>query len=389
MPIHFAASPRPSLGIEMELAVIDPHSRELVRGAHELLIEMGSGHPDGVHPKAKAELLQSTVEIITGICQDVAEARADLAASLEEVDGYTSRRGLTLMCAGTHPFTDPVSQDITPNPRYQRLVEEMQWPARQMQIFGIHVHVGVRSGEKAIAFVNALSSYIPHFLALSASSPYWMGHDTGLASCRSKVFEGLPTAGPPWQLSGWQQFERFMDTLIAARTIASIREVWWDIRPHPGFGTVELRICDGIPTLREVAVVAALTQCLVQRFDMLIDRGYTLPTPRAWLVRENKWRAARHGLEASIITDEEGATVPLRDAIAELVEELMPVAHRLDCAAELQDTIAVMERGPSYIRQREVVAAGGSLTDVVDSLVEELREDSPKPQRAAVHAGQE
>jgi glutamate---cysteine ligase / carboxylate-amine ligase len=379
MPIHFAASLRPSVGVEMELALIDPHSRELVKGGHEVLIEMGGGHPDGIHPKAKAELLQSTIEIITGICQTVDEARADLTGTLDELTGYTDRAGLLLMCAGTHPFSDPVLQEITLNERYSRLVEEMQWPARQMQIFGIHVHVGVRSGEKAIAMVNGLSYYIPHFLAMSASSPYWMGHDTGLASTRSKVFEGLPTAGPPWQLTGWAEFEHFMDTLITARTIASIREVWWDIRPHPGFGTVELRICDGLPTLREVAAVAALSQCLVQRFDALLDRGYRIPFPQPWVVRENKWRAARHGIDARIIVDNEGTTVPLRDAMTELVEELSPIARRLGCADELQDTLAIMERGPSYIRQREVVAAGGTLIDVVDSLVEELRLDGPRP----------
>jgi carboxylate-amine ligase len=383
MPIHFAASPRPSVGVEMELALIDPKSRELVKGGHEVLIEMGHGHPEGIHPKAKAELLQSTIEIITGICQTVGEARADLTGTLNEVTGYTDRAGLRLMCAGTHPFSDPVLQEITPNERYGRLVEEMQWPARQMQIFGIHVHVGVRSGEKAIAMVNGLSYYIPHFLAMSASSPYWMGHDTGLASTRSKVFEGLPTAGPPWQLSGWSEFERFMDTLIAARTIATIREVWWDIRPHPGFGTVELRICDGLPTLREVAAVAALSQCLVQRFDALMDRGYRIPFPHPWVVRENKWRAARYGIDARIIVDNEGTTVPLRDAMTELVEELSPIARRLGCSDELEDALAILERGPSYIRQREVVAAGGTLLDVVDSLVEELRLPGPRPRVAA------
>ncbi len=367
----------------MELALIDPKSRELVKGGHEVLIEMGHGHPEGIHPKAKAELLQSTIEIITGICQTVGEARADLTGTLNEVTGYTDRAGLRLMCAGTHPFSDPVLQEITPNERYGRLVEEMQWPARQMQIFGIHVHVGVRSGEKAIAMVNGLSYYIPHFLAMSASSPYWMGHDTGLASTRSKVFEGLPTAGPPWQLSGWSEFERFMDTLIAARTIATIREVWWDIRPHPGFGTVELRICDGLPTLREVAAVAALSQCLVQRFDALMDRGYRIPFPHPWVVRENKWRAARYGIDARIIVDNEGTTVPLRDAMTELVEELSPIARRLGCSDELEDALAILERGPSYIRQREVVAAGGTLLDVVDSLVEELRLPGPRPRVAA------
>ena len=377
MPIEFSSSPQPTLGVEVELELVDRETRELVSGAHEILTEITQALPDGEPGKAKAELLQSTIEIITGICHTVREAKHDLAASLDDLRPYTDRDGLLLMCSGTHPFSDPATQVISPDPRYQRLVDEMQWPARQMQIFGIHVHVGVRSGEKAIAMVNALSAYIPHFLALSASSPYWMGHDTGLASCRSKVFEGLPTAGPPWQLTGWAQFERLMDTLIAARSISSIREVWWDIRPHPGFGTVELRICDGIPTLREIGVVAALGQCLVQRFDTLLDRGYSLPTPRAWLVRENKWRAARYGLDAAIVVDEAGTTVSLREAIAELVEDLMPVAMRLDCSEELHGAVDVMERGPSYIRQREVVAGGGSLRDVVDSLVEELRTDRP------------
>jgi carboxylate-amine ligase len=379
MPIQFMSSQRPTLGIEVELELVDRDTRELVsRGAHEILADFTRRHGNGV-PKAKAELLQSTVEIITGICHTVLEAHEDLAATLAELHSYTDRQGLMIMCSGTHPFTDPATQVISPDPRYVRLVDEMQWPARQMQIFGIHVHVGVRSGEKAIAMLNALCSYIPHFLALSASSPYWMGHDTGLASCRSKVFEGLPTAGPPWQLTGWSQFERLMDTLIAARTISSIREIWWDIRPHPGFGTIELRICDGIPTLREVACVAAISQCLVHRFDTMIDRGYSLPTTRAWLVRENKWRAARHGLDASIVVDEDGNTVPLRDSIREMVEDLMPVAARLDCTDELQRAFDIIERGPSYIRQREVVAAGGSLPDVVDSLVQELLSDQPTP----------
>jgi carboxylate-amine ligase len=376
MPVDFAASAGPSIGVEVELEVIDPESRELVSGAQDILAEMGKPHA-GHHPKAKPELLQSTVEIITGVCQTASEAHNDLAATLEELYTHTDRRGLALMCSGTHPFTDPATQEITPDPRYLRLVNDMQWPARQMEIFGIHVHVGVRSPEKAIAMVNALSAYIPHFLALSASSPYWMGHDTGMASWRSKVFEGLPTAGPPWQLNGWPEFERLMETLIAAKTISSIREVWWDIRPHPGFGTIEMRVCDGIPTLREVAVVAALSQCLVHQFDTLLDRGYSLPTPRSWLVRENKWRAARHGLDASIIVDEQGTTVPLHAAIEELIEDLTPVAGRLRCSTELRGAVDILRRGSSTVRQREIVSGGGSLCDVVDSLVRELRDDKP------------
>jgi YbdK family carboxylate-amine ligase len=376
--IDFNASERSSLGVEMELELIDRETRELHSGASEILAVMGQGHPGDEHPKAKHELLESTIEIITGICATASEARADLETTLEELTEHVETRSLGLMCSGSHPFTDWATQQITPTPRYARLVEEMQWMGRRLQIFGIHVHVGVRSAEKAIAIANALSAYIPHFLALSASSPYWMGRDTGLASCRSKVFEGLPTAGLPYQLSGWDEFEQFMETLVSAHAIQSIREVWWDIRPHPDFGTVELRICDGIPTLGEVAAVAALSQCLVEWMDHLIDRGYTLPTPKSWVVRENKWRAARHGIDAEIIVGDSGDNLmPITQAVHELVDELSPIGERLGCLKELRHNLAVLHHRPSYLRQRAITEAGGSLVDVVDSLMAELRTDQP------------
>jgi carboxylate-amine ligase len=254
----------------------------------------------------------------------------------------------------------------------------MQWLARRLQIFGVHVHVGIRAPEKAIPIVNALTRYVPHFLALSASSPYWKGADTGLASARSKVFEGLPTGGLPHQLADWAEFEAYMETLIRAGAIESVREVWWDIRPHPDFGTVELRICDGLPTLDEIGAIAALTQCLVDQFDTQLDRGYTLPAPAEWVVRENKWRAVRYGLDAEIVVDDQGTVRPLRQEIADLVEELTPVARRLDCQAELADVERILAGGASAERQRAVAAAhGGDLTAVVDSLLTELRDGLP------------
>jgi carboxylate-amine ligase len=384
MAIQFFPSERASIGVEMELELVDRDSRELRSVATEVLAEMGNGHPEGVHPKAKHELMENTVEILTSISATAAEAERDLAASIADLRQHTEPRGLEVMCSGTHPFTDWATQAISPSPRYRKLVEDMQWLARRMQIFGVHVHVGVRAPKKAIPIVNAVTTYIPHFLALSASSPYWMGRDTGLASCRSKVFEGLPTAGPPYHLSGWHEFERFMGTLISARTIETIREVWWDVRPHPNFGTVELRVCDGLPTLYEVGAVTALFQCLVHRMDGQLDHGYELPRPREWVVRENKWRAARHGIHAEIILDETGRTVQLRDAIIDLVDELGPIARRLGCEAELARVNDVVERGPSYLRQREIVAAGGSLVDVVDSLVGELAENRFSPRREPV-----
>jgi carboxylate-amine ligase len=246
-----------------------------------------------------------------------------------------------------------------------------------MAIFGIHTHVGVRSAEKVIAIANALTSYIPHFLALSASSPWFEGRDTGLASSRTKVFEGLPTAGIPALLGGWEEFQELMTTLISAKSISSIREIWWDIRPHPNFGTVELRICDGLPTMSEIATVAALAQSLVAQLDSLIDRGFTLPCPKRWIVGQNKWRAARYGIDAELILDEQGRLAPIREAIAELVEELTPAARKLECEDELLGALKILEHGPSYVRQRRWVEAGATLPDVVDRLIEELRSDQP------------
>jgi carboxylate-amine ligase len=375
--IEFHASDHTSLGIEVELEIVDRSSRELSNAASGLLHQLGDGHPDGKHPKAKHELLESTIEVITGICETVSDARSDLETTIADVAAVAHEAGLALMCSGTHPFSDWSKQEISPDPRYHRLVEEMQWTARRLQIFGIHVHVGVRSAEKAIAIANALTGYIPHFLALSASSPFWRGHDTGLASSRSKVFEALPTAGLPYRLADWAEFEEFMTTLVGAKAISSIREVWWDIRPHPDFGTVELRICDGIPTLSEIASVAALSQCLVEWMETLIDRGYTLPVPKEWIVRANKWRATRYGVDAEVIVDERGAVMPLRSSLADLVEELAPFARRLKCEEELRHALVIAAQGPSYTRQRSIVADGGTLLDVVDSMITELRTDRP------------
>jgi carboxylate-amine ligase len=318
------------------------------------------------------------VEIITGVCATVDEAVADLQATLGEVVGAAAKREIGVMCSGTHPTSDWTHQQISPNRRYEKLVEQMQWLARRLQIFGVHVHVGVRSPDKAIPIVNALTAYIPHFLALSASSPYWVGTDTGLASARSKVFEGLPTAGVPYQLSGWEDFEEFMSTLISAHTISSVREVWWDVRPHPQFGTVELRICDGLPTLFEISWAAALSQCLVEMLNGQLDRGYVLPVPKGWTVRENKWRAARYGIDAELIVSDDGHTRPLREMVEELVDELVPIAERLGCTKELLRVKDVLVVGPSYVRQRAwAEAAGGDLRAVVSGLLDEMRQAAP------------
>ena len=378
MHIPFTSSPSSSVGIEWELQLVDLETRELAPAATEILTEIGLPH-GGEHPKAKNELFESTIEVITGVCHSISEGKADLAATVAEVAEAADRRGLGLVGAGSHPISSWQNQPISGNERYERLMTNMQWLARRLQIFGVHVHVGVRSPHKAIPILNALTTYIPHFLAISASSPYWVGCDTGLASSRSKVFEGLPTAGLPYQLKDWEQFEEYMETLISTRTIASIKEVWWDIRPHPDYGTIELRICDGLPTLREIGMVAALSQCLVDQLNAQIDKGYTLPMPKQWVVKENKWRATRYGMAAEIIT-EDRSVKPMYDAICELVEDLTPTAERLGCVKELTSIREVLDGNASYQRQRAVFDANdGDLRAVVDSLLTEMRTDTLTP----------
>jgi glutamate---cysteine ligase / carboxylate-amine ligase len=375
----------PTLGIEWELQLIDRRTRMLRQDAREVLNALPGLSESGEHPKMKFELMQSAVEVITGICSTVAEAKGDLAATISQLQRITAARGTMLACAGTHPVSDWRDAKMAPIQRYAELLENLQWLARRIQTFGVHVHVGIRDRSKAMPIVNALAGYLPHFLALTASSPFWSGHDTGLASSRSVIFGGLPTSGPPQMLANWSDFENYMDTLLRAGTIRSIKEVWWDIRPHPDFGTVEVRMFDGLPTLREIGMVAALSQSLVHLLDTQLDRGYALPRPAAWVVRDNKWRATRYGLDAMVITDDYGSTAPLRDQLYELIRELEPVAERLGCAAELAVAFEVLDQGASYERQRALVASGGELTDVVDALAAEFAEDRFVCPGEAVH----
>lgn len=377
MRIAFNGSPRPSLGVEVELALVDVESRALANDAVAILEEVGAGHPDRAHPQLKAELFQSIVEAITGVCGTVAEARADLERAIGELREAAEPRGLTLVCSGTHPFSHWRDLQVTPSQRYLQLVEAIGWPARRLAICGIHFHVGVPTAEHAAALVHPLAIHLPIFLALSASSPYRHGIDSGMASSRTKVFEGLPTAGLPPRLDDWSDFERFMATLLNAGVISTIREVWWDVRPHPDFGTVELRMCDGITNLTEVMALAALAQCLVADMCERFDDGEPLGELREWVIRENKWLAARHGLDTSFIVDDHGTRVDARELVAQQVERLAPTASRLGCADELADVLRIAEHGPSYRRQRTLTADGASMPDLVDAMAIELANGAP------------
>ena len=367
MKIAFNGSPAPTLGVEVELQILDPETKNLVSGAPRI-IERRAGDAH-----IKPELIESTIELNTDVCSDVAEVRRDLEQRIGQLLAVCDELGYEVASAGTHPFAEWSEQRVTAKERYNVLVDRCQWPARRLMIFGLHVHVGVESGEKAIAVFNALSNYLPHLLALSASSPFFNSQDTGLTSCRVKVFESLPTAGLPYRLLNWGEFQRLMTTLVNAKAIESIREVWWDVRPHPEFGTVEVRICDGLPTLDDIVAMTAMIQALVVWLGDQYDEGNYLPLLRYWCVRENKWRAARWALDADLIVDEDGRLQRLGDAVEALLEDLAPVAARLGSRDDLARIHTIMRDGPSYVRQRRLYEETGRFTAVMESLVQDFR----------------
>jgi len=364
MPTPFVGSPRPTLGVELELSIVDRELGALADAALPVLEELGRPHPEGAHPRIKPELYACTVEVITGICDTVADARADLVGAIGEVRALLAPDGLDLVALGMHPFGQWRELTCGHNDRHRRLVEDLQWPVRRLLSHGMHVHVGVRDGDRALAIINRLLTHLPVLLALSASSPYRNGEDTGLASSRIKVMESLPRSGPPPELSDWQEFETVILAMQRGGAISTVRELWWDVRPHPSFGTVEVRIFDVPATVSEAMALAALTQCLLVWLDRSVGAGEQVERIPDWAFRENKWRATRHGVDAELIVDREGSTRSVAGLVGQLLETLTPVAAELGCSAELASVADLLAR-PSYARQRAVVGSGGSLVDVV------------------------
>jgi carboxylate-amine ligase len=368
--IDFAGSPRPTLGVEWEFALVDGVTRDLVNAASELFDLVHEKHGD--EPRLHKELLRNTVELTTGICQTTGQAMDELAEMIGKVRPAAEQLGVDLYSAGTHPFAAWSRQQLTEGHRYEELIARTQWWGRQMLIWGVHVHVGVRQ-EHVIPIVSALLKWYPHLQALSASSPIWSGTDTGYASNRAMMFQQLPTAGLPFQFDTWEQFERYADDLLTTGVIEVIDEIRWDVRPAPRTGTVEVRICDGVSTMWEMRALVALTHCLVVHLVDRLEAGETLPTMPPWHVQENKWRAARYGLDAWIILDEESRECLLLEDLDRLLVSLEPVAARLGCVDDLALVREIPRRGASYQRQRRIAEeTKGDLVAVVDSVVREL-----------------
>jgi carboxylate-amine ligase len=373
MDIEFAASERSTVGIEWELACVDHASGELTPAGPEVLARLDD--PQDTLPQVTGELLTNTVELVSAPHHRVSAAVDDLRRMVERVTEVTEPMGVDLMCAGTHPFSQWFQQEVTPGKeRYATLIDRTQWWGRQMMIWGVHMHVGVDDPRKVLPIINGLLPYYPHFQAISASSPFWAGEATGYASSRTMLFQQLPTAGLPPQLEKWHDYEKLVADLTHVGVIDDHTELRWDLRPSPKWGTVEIRFCDGLSTSAEVASVAALAQCLVEELSRALDRGEEPPTLQPWFVRENKWRAARYGMEAIIIQDAAGNETLVTDDLRVILQRLTPIAHDLGCVDELWGVERILDGGASYQRQLKVAAeTGGSLKAVVASLTAELR----------------
>ena len=372
MRIDFQASVAPTLGVEWEFALVDRETRDLSNTAADLFEAVS---PELANPtKLHKELLRNTVEVVTGVCDSVAEAVADLRETLAVVLPAATDLGVDLLGSGTHPFASWSAQQVTAGDRYEELINRTQWWGRQMLIWGVHVHVGLPERDRVMPVLTAMLNTYPHLLALSASSPVWAGQDTGYASNRSQMFQQLPTAGLPFQFDTWAEFEDCIGDQVNTGVIDSMADVRWDIRPAPRLGTIENRVCDGISDINELAALTALIHCLVVDLDTRLAAGETLPSMPPWHVQENKWRAARYGLDAIVILDEKSRERLVTDDLDDLLEQLTPVARRLDCETELRSVADIPRRGASYQRQRAVAAAtGGDLVAVVDSVIAELR----------------
>lgn len=369
--INFTENKDIGIGVEIEVQIIDAQSGDLKPMGLKILEKLR----DIPEVRGKAEIFQSMLEIDTPICENALEAGESLRRSLREVRHIASELNSKIIMAGTHPFANYSERLLTPSGRYYSLVDRNQWIARRLQIFGLHVHLGMKNGEHAIAMNNALCHYLPFFLALSASSPYWHGEDTGLASSRITFFEAIPTGGHPYLLNSWTEFELLVKRLTKSGSITSIKDLWWDIRPNTDFGTIEIRIADCPPTMKEVQALVALIHSIAKFIDSELGTGRTFAPPPEWILRENKWRASRYGVDCELIQDVEGISRPFADVWKETCEGIRPVISHFKYEREFLFLEELIEKGPSYRRQRKVF--NGDFSSLVRHLVKEGEYDRP------------
>ncbi len=372
--IEFHRNERPTVGIELELGLVDAKTMALT-SAFGLLYGrlIGEGKHEGIKDSLKPELMQCVLEINSCVCETIAHAERDLRGKLEIVESACDAIGLRLWWGATHPFSTWQDQKITPDERYLMLVNLLQEMARRLVTFGLHIHVGVDSGDKAVMISDRIMRHLPTLLALSVSSPFWEGRKTGLQSHRSKVMEGLPTAGLPTLMRNWSEYVWLVNHMIETGFINTVREIWWDVRPHHGFGTVEVRVCDMPGNLQDTLALSALVQCLVKALSDEIDHGTYQHDSHPMMVQQNKWRAARFGNQARLVDTDTYRSASVAETVGRLVDLLRPTAVDLHCE-EYLDHCLTMARNPSSAqRQLDLMAETNDPREVVRRLVEDAR----------------
>ncbi len=364
-------APTFTLGIEEEYQTIDPDTYDLRSHIQMEILEKGKRQ---LQEQVKAEMNQSVIEVGTGVCKTVKEAAIDLKNLRRNMIALTEDNGLKLVAGATHPFADWRVQDIYPDDRYRQVVEDMQIVARANLIFGLHIHVGIEDRETLIQLMNQLRYFLPHLLALSASSPFWIGMNTGLKSYRSKVFDRFPRTNIPDVFNSWADYENLVNLLIRTRCIDNAKKIWWDVRPHPFFGTVEVRICDLPMRVDETLALAALVQATVVKLYRLHARNQGWRQYSRTLLMENKWRAARYGLDGALIDFGRECEVPERDLILEYLDFVDDVLDELDSRQEVNYIRWILDNGTGADRQLKAYAdSKGDMRAVMDLMIRETK----------------
>ncbi|HTB94486.1 MAG TPA: carboxylate-amine ligase [Candidatus Sulfotelmatobacter sp.] len=374
-----------TIGVEEEFQIIDPDTLGLRSHVIQLIT---SAAARGIGDLVKQEMHQSIVETGTKICENVSELRLEMHRTRSELVMAAESTGLRVAAAGTHPFSSWIDQVISPGERYQHIVEEMGQLARSLLIFGMHVHVAMPDKQTTIDLMNMVRYFLPHLLALSTSSPFWMGRNTGLKSFRTTVFRRFPRTGIPEVFESWSEYENFINLLVKLNCIDTGKKIWWDVRPHPTYGTLEFRMFDTATRVEEAVAIAALTQAIVVKLHRLYTRNQSWRIYRRALIEENKWRAARYGIEGKLIDFGREAEVPMRELMLELMEFIDDVVDELGSRSAVEYIHTILNEGTSAERQLRVYQQTGDLKDVVRHLVMETRasvQDAKSSSAAAIN----
>jgi len=357
-----------TLGIEEEYQTVDPETRDLRSHIHAEILEKGRLI---LQERVKAEMHQSVVEVGTSVCANIKEAKTELKKLRREMIRLSRENGLRLASAATHPFADWRVQEVTVDDRYKNIIEDMQLVARANLIFGLHVHVGIEDRETAIHMMNHARYFVPHLLALSTNSPFWLGMETGLKSYRCKVFDKFPRTNMPDYFPSWGEYENYIKLLIKTNSIDNAKKIWWDIRPHPFFTTLEFRVCDIPMRVDETIALAALIQATVAKLYKLYESNQGFRLYRRSLLMENKWRAARYGIDGKLIDFGKQMEVPERDLIEEYLAFVDDVLDELGSREEVEYIREIMKNGTGADRQLQVYRETGDMKAVVDYIIEE------------------